>query len=100
LRDSAHILMTYWNFLFNTCLETGNIPDDWKLSMLKVLYKGKGEMTDPNAYRGIALESTIFKLFTKCVAKRVYAHVEHLIPEEQYRFQKQKSTIQPLKLLV
>ena len=33
--------------------------------IIKVLYKGKGDPKDTNAYRGIALENNPFKLFTK-----------------------------------
>ena len=42
------------NNFFNEILEKGQIPDDWRLSIICPIYK-KGQMSDPNNYRGISL---------------------------------------------
>ena len=34
----------------------------WHTTLLKVLYKGKGDAQDPNNYRGIALKETSAKV--------------------------------------
>jgi hypothetical protein len=55
--------------IFNRSLETGIIPEPWRLSTMKLLYKGKGTASSPDAYRGIALECTLFKIFMKVVER-------------------------------
>ena len=61
---------------------------------MKVLYKGKGNTNDPNAYRGIALECAAFKLLTSLLTKRLYKQMVDNIPIEQFGFRKGQSTVQ------
>ncbi len=42
-------------FLFNWCFREGRIPARWGISEVFVIYKGKGDITDPVNYRGINL---------------------------------------------
>ena len=56
LKDTAEHLKTAWTAFYNKCLEEGQIPENWRLATLKGLYKGKGNASDPQSYRGIALE--------------------------------------------
>ena len=44
-------------------LESGIIPTDWSVGIIKVLYKNKGDIDDINNYRGITLLSCLGKLF-------------------------------------
>jgi hypothetical protein len=61
-KDTTPALKGVWTNLFNECLKQGKIPDAWQLATLEVPYKEKGEVSDPKAYRRIALECTAFKL--------------------------------------
>ena len=56
-----YVILT--NF-FNDILEKGQIPDDWGLSIICPIYK-KGQMSDPNNYRGISLIDCLAKIFTR-----------------------------------
>lgn len=67
LKETKEPLGELWTELFNKCLQTGTIPEEWRRATLKILYKGKGSTNDLNSYRGIALENTTFKTFTKLV---------------------------------
>ena len=80
-------------------MKEGVIPDDWRTAKIKILYKGKGDTTNPNSYRGIALENAIFKIFTKILTNRLEKEVEAFIPEYQFGFRKGKSTQQAIKNL-
>jgi hypothetical protein len=86
LKDTTPTLKGVWTNLFNECLKQEKIPDAWQLATLKVLYKGKGEVSDPNAYRGIALECTAFKLLSSILKKRLYMMTENTLPDEQFGF--------------
>ncbi|CAB3389007.1 Hypothetical predicted protein [Cloeon dipterum] len=46
----------------NVCLELGSFPHAWKNSNLKLLYKGKGGVSDVNSYRGISLCCSLYNL--------------------------------------
>ena len=86
-------LSILWVGLFNLILETGSIVTVWKDSMIRVLFKGKGQITDTNNYRGIAMMSHAFKLFTKLLTNRILKVTEgRTLPDEQYGFRKGKST--------
>ena len=85
--------------LFNSCVETQNTPEEWSTSLLKVLYKGKGDLSSVDNHRGVALGSNIRKLFSKGVANKLEKYILHMIPPEQYGFMKGKSTIQAIKVL-
>ena len=58
--------------LFNIILETGIIPTEWTVGIIKPLYKNKGDINDVNNYRGITLLSCIGKLFTSMLNTRLY----------------------------
>lgn len=79
--------------LFNKCIETGNIPEKWRKSIIRVLFKGKGNREDPNSYRGVALENNTFKMFTRIITDRLTQAIDHIIPEEQFGFRKGRSTL-------
>ena len=52
LKDTAQLLVHTWTKLYNKCLELATIPEQWRQSIIKVLYKGKGDLKDTNKYRG------------------------------------------------
>ena len=97
LKGSFHVVGYLWILLFNFILLTGNIISIWRTSIVKVLYKGRGDQRDPNSYRGIALLSHVFKWFTKIIANRLYLFAEErALPREQFGFRKGRSTFDAL----
>ena len=64
LKSSSAPLVETIVKLFNLVLDTGVIPSDWSIGMIKPLYKGKGSPESPDNYRGITLLSCVGKLFT------------------------------------
>ena len=50
--------------LFNVILDSGIIPSDWTIGLIKPLYKNKGDINDINNFSGITLLSCLWKLFT------------------------------------
>ena len=61
--------------LFNMCLEQGQVPSDWSVAMVKVLYK-KGDRSDWRNYRLISLLSVVSKLFEAVLAARLSAYLD------------------------
>lgn len=92
IKGSFAELNVVWLLIFNMILFRGIIVNRWRESIVMVLYKGKGSIIDTNSYRGIALLSHPFKLFTKLLTDRLYLFLEDKMPNNQFGFMKGKST--------
>jgi hypothetical protein len=55
----------------NYCLLTGWVPLAWRISEIFVLYKGKGDPTSADSYRGIALCSILAKVYERMLLNRL-----------------------------
>ena len=79
--------------LFNYCIVTKSIPDDWKSAIVTPLFKNKGESTDLNNYRGISVLSPISKIFEKILASQIsnYFEEKKLFTIHQHGFRKSHS---------
>jgi hypothetical protein len=89
----AHSLLSEtWTSIFNRSLEKGIIPEPWRLSTVKVLYKGKGSVSSPDTHQGVALEFTLFEIFTRPINRQTEL-VNSQIPDEQFGFRQWKSMI-------
>lgn len=80
-------------YLINLSLEYGVFPELLKKSIVKPLHK-KGDSSVLGNYRPIALISVFSKLYEKAVHKRLndFFVKNRIIKEQQYGFQKAKST--------
>ena len=86
-------LATIFTKLFNYCLITSKIPDDWKSAIVTPLFKNKGKPTNLNNYRGISIISPISKVFEKLVAIQIFNYFEknNLLTSHQHGFRKHHS---------
>ena len=77
------------------------MPDDWCQSVIRPIYKNKGDPNDPNNYRGISLLSYFGKLFTSCLNRRLTIFIENnnIVQAEQAGFKSDFSTIDHLFVL-
>ena len=73
IKNCPKELITVIVNLFNIILDTGIIPSEWTIGVIKPIYKNKGDINDANNYRGITLLSCIGKLFTSVLNSRLYA---------------------------
>ena len=82
--------------VFNIILNTGFIPEDWTLGIIKPIYKNKGSREDPNNYRGISILSCFSKLFTSILNNRIKIFLEEkdIIGCEQAIFKNSFSTLE------
>ena len=81
--------------LFNMVLESGVIPTEWTVGIIKVLYKNKDDINDVKNYRGIILLSYLGKIFTSVINERLYKYLTHanLLGSEQVGFRAKHSTL-------
>jgi hypothetical protein len=75
---------------FNIVLRSGRVPDSWGSAFLFVLYKGKGDRSDPNNYRGITLKSQFLKLLESVMCQRLINWIDdkELLPIEQLAYRR------------
>ena len=81
--------------LFNLVLQTGIVPEEWCISNIIPLYKNKGDICNPDNYRGISIVSCFGKLFTSVLNQRLGIFIDGygLIGSEHGGFRKGHSTI-------
>jgi hypothetical protein len=79
--------------LFNALFDRGIFPSSWSKAIIVPIYK-KGEINNPDNYRGVALTSIISKAYTFILNKRLVKWVEReeKIVEEQAGFRSGYST--------
>jgi hypothetical protein len=57
--------------LMNMCFYQGKVPKRWGESEVFILYKGKGEVTDPINYRGINLNDDFLRIYERLLDSRM-----------------------------
>ena len=74
------------NCLFNRIFNSGDFPPSWGHSILVTLFK-KGDINDPNNYRGISLLDVIGKIYTSVITRRItfFTNIYDKISESQAR---------------
>ena len=81
--------------IFNIVLDSGIVPTSWTLGCIKPVFKNRGDVRDPNNYRGITLLSCLGKLFTSLINDRLtsYLNCVGALGEEQAGFRSGYSTL-------
>lgn len=80
--------------IMNDCLERGELPEVWKLSIVTPLYK-KGNRNLPGNYRPISLTCNMCKCMEKIIVRKLTSFLleNHTISEFQHGFLPGRSTI-------
>jgi hypothetical protein len=100
IKAMCSLLLPEITQFFNNCLVSGIFPSKWKLSDLRILFKGKGSVSDVNSYRGICLSSNLYNLLDRILYSRMYSKLIEEIPFNQFGFVKGRSTVQAVKKLI
>ena len=93
LQKGGDLLHRELTTVFKNVWTSGEIPSDWKRSIIVPIYKGKGDPKDCGNYRGISLLSVAGKTFARILLDQIRPHLlQHQRPE-QSGFTSKKSTI-------
>ena len=84
--------------LFNHILLKDKLQEEWILSSLVPIFKGKGDPLNPNSYRGINLLKHAFKLYEKVFNGRLLEVVD--IDKMQYGFMPGRGTVDAVFVLM
>ena len=83
--------------LFNSIMNTEQIPSAWRQSILIPMFKGKGDIQECKNYRGIKLLSHTFKIWERVVDRRMRQCTN--IHESQFGFMPGRSTTDAIFIL-
>jgi hypothetical protein len=78
--------------IFRCSLETGDVPDDWKMANVTPIFK-KGSKSDPGNYRPVSLTSVCCKVLETAIRDDLMRHLERnkLVNPSQHGFMPGKS---------
>ena len=93
LSDSSHEILLAFHDISVAVWMTGEVPQEWKDTTIKVLHK-KNDRIECSNYRGLSLVAHAGKVLLKIVANRPGDFCEEagILPEEQCGFRPQRST--------
>lgn len=79
-----------FNYIFDSC----EIPQNFRKNIIFPLFK-KGDVNDPNNYRGISFLNAVMKIFTGVILDRLtlWTQEHNLLSEFQAGFRKEYSTV-------
>ena len=80
--------------LFNESLQTGDLPDEFKLGhVIPILKPAETDTSLPSSYRGLTLTSILSKVLEKVVYNQVnmFLNDTHALNEQRYGFRKGRS---------
>ena len=88
--------------LFNSCIVTNTIPDDWKTAYITAIFKGKGNKSSLENYRPISILSPISKVFEAILGQKIRSYMKnnHLLNDDQNGFREGRSCHLALNTLV
>jgi retron-type reverse transcriptase len=79
--------------LFNVCIESNCVPDEWKISYITPIYKGKGSKSSPDNYRPISVLPPIDKIFEAIIGDQIRNFFEsnEMLSDSQFGFRNFRS---------
>ena len=98
--NASNILLEPLEVLFNKIFDSGKFPADWSTGIIIPIHK-KGDVNDPNNYRGITLVSCFAKLYTTVLNNRLkeWTSENEVITDAQFGFKSNHTTIDAVFIL-
>ena len=94
LKEAKCELVGPLTLLFNESLQSGLMPDEWKLANITPIFK-KGSKTLPCNYRPISLTSVVCKMLETLIRDKLISHLEenNLLKNTQHGFRSKRSCL-------
>ncbi len=96
----VHLLLPLLAQLFLLSFESARVPADWKVAKRTPLYK-KVPMLDPNSYRMLAVNGTIYRLYANIIRSLLttWCRSKSKILDTQFGLYPGRNTLQPMFIL-
>ena len=94
LKEAKTELVKPLTLLFNKSLQSGTMPEEWKLANVTPIFK-KGSKSLPSNYRPISLTSVVCKMLETLIRDKLVKHLEdnNLIKNTQHGFRNKRSCL-------
>ena len=94
LKEGGEVLYEWISEFLNQVVEQEKIPEGWKKGIVTMIHKG-GRKEEVGNYRGITVNDSIYKVFTRILTNRWEEEVEKrgLLGEIQFGFRRERNTI-------
>ena len=102
LKKTAKAMCKPLEIIFNKSLQTGTIPDDWKIGRITAIYKNKGSKKMAGNYRPVSLTCIICKVLESIIRNHImdFMKINKLLTDTQFGFLPgRSSSLQLLKVL-
>ena len=101
LKELSAELTPVFTLFFQTSLNQGKVPDDWRKANVVPIFK-KGERNHPGNYRPISLTSISCKMLEHIVCSSIMDHLDSykILSEAQHGFRKKRSCESQLLLAI
>lgn len=101
LKHIPRKLIIIYTILFNNLLNNNAFPDKWKLAKVVTIKKKNKDKRKPDSYRPISLLPNISKVYECIINDQIikFCIENDIIPESQFGFQKNLSTIHAINRL-
>ena len=83
LKKTAYQIALSLSTLFNRSLDSGSLPEEWKLANIIPVFK-KGDKTKVENYRPISLLCVASKVFEHCILNKLRDHLLKLVNSSQH----------------
>ena len=92
LKTTATVIAPILTVIFQSSIDQGKVPDDWKSANVTPLYK-KGDKAKASNYRPVSLTSVCCKIVEHIIHSQVIRHLEtnNILADEQHGFRKRRS---------
>ena len=93
-RETADIISTPLETVFDKTFNEGKVPDIWKDANVSALYKNKGDKCEPTNYRPVSLTCLPCRLCEKTVRKVIMEHMnENNLFSDCHGFRNKRSCV-------
>ena len=82
------------SILFKKCIESGDIPEDFKKATVTPIYKNNRKPFNVSSYRPICLTGVVCKIFERIIRGKLVTYLSqyNLVSEDQHGFMAARST--------
>jgi retron-type reverse transcriptase len=83
------------HWLFNTSMEIGYLPSDWRIARTVLIKKKNANPNDPTTFRPIAITSVVARMLEKLIMFRIKSNetIDEQFHKHQFGFRSKRSTI-------
>ena len=89
ITSTRQTLLPLYAELFNLIFDTSEVPEIWPTGLVKPIYNGKNDRSQPESYKPITLLSCLGKLFTSILSDRL-----NTFPDEVHLLAKPKQVLE------